>query len=396
MNPARSKDGDTKVRDDRTRVIIFNRRTRRRLMRLIKDAIIPGLTTVGFMMFPALAVLAASGVRNGHDFWIALRSGDPGTATALAIFLLAGTAGTYVIRQRQTAMKQESTLKNQESALNEVRETHRKDGEEIRRLLGALTGQDETIKHLVHGVEEKSARIAALEHKVNTLLEKISSGGLEEDDVKELWRTAAGTAMATFQGMFNREVVEIVRSNGHVEFQGTEWAIDNLLRRIMVGTALTDWRIVLYIPRVERRPFADLAMLPARKLLFLLDHLVEVARRQGKEVTLSHIRIAIAREVEPKDEHRSIFLLTRETNDGPEELVITYHRPPTNRTADYNGGKVTVHRGVADQRHYQDVVNGYFYNGFRMTLDELRQAVTSGVFPEFTQEIVHGPGHLRI
>ena len=83
-------------------------------------------------------------------------------------------------------------------------------------------------------------------------------------------------------------------------------------------------------------------MLPARKLLFLIDHLAKVAKRQDKETTLSHIRIAVVREVEPKDEHRSIFVMTRETNDGPEKLAITYHRPPTSRAADYNGGKVTV------------------------------------------------------
>jgi hypothetical protein len=383
MNPARTKDGDTRARDMDARTRSIFRRVRRRVIRLLKNAM-PGIATAGALAIPATAVLAATGVRNIHEVVTLIMDGT-GPATAVGMFLVAGTVGALAMRHHKTGR-----------VLDQLQTTHGKDGEEIRRLLRALTGLDEVSKHLVHEVEEKTARIEVLEHKVNMLLEKISRGGLEEDDVKDLWRTGAGTSMTTFQGMFNREVVEIVRQNGHLEFQVTEWAIENLLRRITVGTALREWRIILYVPKVDRRPFADLAMLPARKLLFLIDHLAKVAEREGKEITLAHLRIAVVRAVEPKDEHRSIFVLTRETNDGPEKLVITYHRAPTSRAPDYNGGKVTVHRGAADQRFHEDTLNGYFYGGFQMTLDEFRDAVANGAFPDIAQEVISNSGHFRI
>lgn len=386
---------DTKKRlrmDARTRIVL--RRTRRGFVHLVKEVVAPALTTAAFVSFPAVAVLAATGIRSTHDFLDAVRNGDPGTATAIALFLMTGTAGTYALRQIRTA-------REQKQAIDDLRDVHRKDAEEVRDLLRNQTSLDETNKVLRHAIDEKSDEIAVLQYKINTLLNKISSGGLEEEDVKQLWRTVPGSSMTSFQCMFNREVIEVPRPDGSVEFEATAWA-DNVLQRITTGTALKEWRVIFYIPKIDRRPFAELALFPARKFLFLIDHLAKAAKRQGKEITLAHIRIAVVREVDPKDQFRSIFILTRETNDGPENLVITYHRPPTSRTADYNGGKITVHRGEADRTFYKETADRYFYpdhvkhTGFHLTLDELRRAVATGVFPDVKNEIIGNPGHLAI
>jgi hypothetical protein len=337
-------------------------------------------TSICGILLAGGAALLAGGIAH-HEYWQNLLGGAPDEVMSLAVATIGLALAPFVMRYHQAAEVAEvetaairATLERQEAGLWELTTAGKKQNIEIERLI--RENERLTLDRQKDADEKRN-----LGRKVEALTTKISSCGLVEDDSPQLWETVPATPMLTFQGMFNREVREVITPHG-VEFQATKWAMLNLLPRITDGTALNDWRIVLHIPKVDQRTFDTVATLPARKLVYCLDHLVDLAERQGKEVNLRHIRISVVRSVAPEHQHRSIFAFTRQTEDGPENLVITYHRPPTSRIADYNDGKVIVHRGAVDQKHLYDIADRYFYAGIRMTIDEFREAVISGRYPD--------------
>lgn len=225
-----------------------------------------------------------------------------------------------------------------------------------------------------------------LRRKIDDLNARLASGGHQEEDTDTLWWPVAGSYMVNVFCKFRRECREIFRAGGVVEFELTETAIANWVQRIAVATALADWRIILPIPRVPG-PFEPNALLPARKLLFILDKLAEVCTRQGRLYTFENIRIAIVREVEPKYRSLSITILKRQTIDGAEDITVTYQRPATDKIDPPYDNKVLVHRGDADRKHYAEIAERYFHgpSTVHLTVPELREALRTGIFPDVHQ-----------
>jgi hypothetical protein len=263
--------------------------------------------------------------------------------------------------------------------------------DQIKALAASVQNLQESDLAQNDATENIKRECADLKRDNASLHAKLVSGGHQEDEAKDLWKPVANSYFAQFCCKNQREARESYRPGGVVEFEVTDWAIENWLPRIAVGTALADWRVIHHIPRVAG-PFEANALLPVRKFLFILDHLAEVCKRQGRAYTFDNIRVAIVRDVEPKYRSLSISVLRRQTIGGAEDIVITYQRQPTDKIESPYNGKVLVHRGEADRDYYLDIVDRYFHGAMHLTVAELREAVETGVFPdaaplEFTMQI---------
>jgi hypothetical protein len=312
----------------------------------------------------SFAALSSAGIFHGREFASHLLSGQPEQVMAAAL-----AAGSVILAAGV------HKLHSAEQTLNDIRNTL---------FMQQSVNSDEEARFACLEVENAQHR---------QTIEQLKSRGYEENDSPSLWRFMPRSAALTFRGVFNNETEESETPTG-IRFRASAWAIETMLPRITIGTELSEWKLVFYIPNDQ---FESAALFAARKFMAVIEDLVNtVAPRRGVRTTLKNIRISIVHEMKLEHRFHSIHVYDQLTEEGAVHKVVTYYRPQTSRAPDYNNGKVTVHPGAADQEYWSKIATSYFFDGMQLSFAEFRQAVSEGKIPHAHGAIIESSDHFVI